>query len=366
MSDVNPTSQPSLPLDAIKVGNRHRKDMGDIPALAKSIDAIGLLQDVVVRPDNTLVAGARRLEAVKLLGWDSVTIKVVHGLEDERKALLAERDENTERKNFTRVEAASIAKSLELKAKVEAKERQRAGGKAAGRGRGKPIGSEKFSEPIAGAGEAQAEIAAIVGMSAPTLAKIEVVIEDGVPALVEAMNKEEVSVDAAAAVATLPAKEQEEVVAKGPRAVKKKAKEVKEANKEKARTASGKIKASIVEAMEDGEFRTVEEITEEASATASQFTNVFKHHKPTAKQPFYFQKNGDGKTARYRLLKTKNFIDPQTSARLAQDLAPLIKAIVKEAKKDRSSISTIALCELAQKIQKIIESPAFASVFVSE
>ena len=56
-------------IDEIKVPSRLRKYMGDIAALSQSIKAVGLLHPVVVDKDNNLIAGARRLEAVKLLGW---------------------------------------------------------------------------------------------------------------------------------------------------------------------------------------------------------------------------------------------------------------------------------------------------------
>ena len=53
----------------IKVGKRHRKDLGDIPAFAEKIKAVGLLAPIVIRPDGkTLMAGERRLKAYKLLG----------------------------------------------------------------------------------------------------------------------------------------------------------------------------------------------------------------------------------------------------------------------------------------------------------
>ena len=38
----------SLPIGRITVGERHRRDLGDIAALAKSIDEIGLLHPVPV------------------------------------------------------------------------------------------------------------------------------------------------------------------------------------------------------------------------------------------------------------------------------------------------------------------------------
>ena len=59
----------SIPLSAIRVGKRHRKDLGDIRFLARSIQEIGLLHPVVIRPEGKLIAGERRLWALKLLGW---------------------------------------------------------------------------------------------------------------------------------------------------------------------------------------------------------------------------------------------------------------------------------------------------------
>ena len=47
---------PQFPIRAIQIGARHRKDMGDIAALAASIDALGLLHPIVVRPDGFLIA----------------------------------------------------------------------------------------------------------------------------------------------------------------------------------------------------------------------------------------------------------------------------------------------------------------------
>jgi ParB family chromosome partitioning protein len=44
-------------IDEIIVGKRHRRDLGDVASLAKSIDAHGLLHPVVVTPDGRLIAG---------------------------------------------------------------------------------------------------------------------------------------------------------------------------------------------------------------------------------------------------------------------------------------------------------------------
>ncbi len=47
----------------IRIGERHRRDLGDVDALAASIAAVGLMHPIVVMPDGTLIAGRRRLEA---------------------------------------------------------------------------------------------------------------------------------------------------------------------------------------------------------------------------------------------------------------------------------------------------------------
>jgi len=48
-------------IDEIVVGERHRRDLGDIDALARSMADPGLLQPIVIRPDDRLLAGHRRL-----------------------------------------------------------------------------------------------------------------------------------------------------------------------------------------------------------------------------------------------------------------------------------------------------------------
>ena len=65
------------PLARIRVGRRFRKDLGDLRALAASIDDVGLLHPVVVTPQGRLIAGRRRLEAVRLLGRSTVAVHVV-------------------------------------------------------------------------------------------------------------------------------------------------------------------------------------------------------------------------------------------------------------------------------------------------
>jgi ParB-like nuclease domain len=51
-----------LPISAVIIGERHRRAMEDIPALASSIKSVGLLQPVVIDSHGTLTAGQRRLK----------------------------------------------------------------------------------------------------------------------------------------------------------------------------------------------------------------------------------------------------------------------------------------------------------------
>jgi N6-adenosine-specific RNA methylase IME4 len=135
--------QARLSIDQVRVGERHRKDMGDIAALAANIAEVGLLHPIVVTPDGTLIAGERRLRAAELLGWTEIPITVV----DLEKIVLGEYAENAFRKQLTPTEAADIADAIEPIEEAAAKERQREAGKERGRGQ---IASGKFPEAIKG------------------------------------------------------------------------------------------------------------------------------------------------------------------------------------------------------------------------
>jgi len=99
----------TMRIDAIRIGERARKDMGDIDGLARSIAEVGLLHPVVVRPDGLLIAGVRRLEACKHLGLVDVAVTVVD-LDNPR---AGERAENVERKDFIPSEAVAIWEATE-------------------------------------------------------------------------------------------------------------------------------------------------------------------------------------------------------------------------------------------------------------
>lgn len=119
-----PAGALTVTVDSIAVGARHRKDAGDLDALAASIDQLGLLQPITVTPDRVLVCGWRRLEAVKRLGWKSIKVWVRSGISDPVTALLAERDENTQRKDYTPLEREALYREIKELLREDAARRQ--------------------------------------------------------------------------------------------------------------------------------------------------------------------------------------------------------------------------------------------------
>lgn len=97
---------------SIQVGPRHRTELGDIKELAASIDRDGLLQPITITPDGVLVCGARRLAAIKQLGWRTVNVWVRSGISDRLGHLLAEQDDNVLHKPLTQLEAAALYREL--------------------------------------------------------------------------------------------------------------------------------------------------------------------------------------------------------------------------------------------------------------
>jgi len=95
----------------IKIGERFRKDLGDLDVLKQSIKDIGLLHPVVVDEGGNLIAGGRRCEAWKQLdrNLNDIPVNVVN-IPD---ALRGEHDENAVRKNFTPSEAVAIWEAME-------------------------------------------------------------------------------------------------------------------------------------------------------------------------------------------------------------------------------------------------------------
>lgn len=111
-------------VDSIRVGYRHRQDLGDLEELIESIRELGLMQPITISPDATLICGARRLAAVKALGWKHVNVWVRSGISTPLERLLAEQHENTMRKPLTPTEAATLYRELKALMAEDAARRQ--------------------------------------------------------------------------------------------------------------------------------------------------------------------------------------------------------------------------------------------------
>lgn len=153
-------SATQIPVADVQVGTRHRRDMGDIVALAQSIAEIGLLHPVVVTPGGQLIAGERRLRAYRELGRERIPATVL----DLAQVVRGEYAENFFRKTFTPSEMADIADALEPAERAAAKERQREHG---GTAPGKHSGEIPLSVP----GRALDQISRVVGADRKTITK---------------------------------------------------------------------------------------------------------------------------------------------------------------------------------------------------
>lgn len=129
----------------IEIGTRHRKDMGDIAGLSRSIEAVGLLHPIVVTPNNTLIAGERRVEAFKVLGWDEIPATII----DIDAIARGERAENQDRKDFLPSEAVAIRGAIIEVERKAANSRMSEGGK----GRKISLPSQSRDKAAAGTGK---------------------------------------------------------------------------------------------------------------------------------------------------------------------------------------------------------------------
>lgn len=109
-------------IEKIKVSDRIRKDFGDIEELARDIDQNGLINPIVLTPDNQLVAGERRLRAHQFLKRQQVDARIME-ISDYEHQLRLEISENEHRKEFTFSERIEWAKRLEEVERIKAKER---------------------------------------------------------------------------------------------------------------------------------------------------------------------------------------------------------------------------------------------------
>lgn len=100
-----------ISIASITVNKRIRDELLELEELSESMKRFGLLNPIILTPDYTLIAGQRRLEAAKLLGWDSIAANIVT-ISDESALLEIEIEENTQRQQFSNEELLRAFKKL--------------------------------------------------------------------------------------------------------------------------------------------------------------------------------------------------------------------------------------------------------------
>lgn len=138
-------------IDDIIVGERVREELGDLTKLAESLKKHGLIHPIVIDEDMRLIAGERRLEAAKMIGWNEIDVVYRTQLTERQKRIL-ELEENLHRKDFSLSEYEKSKRLVEL-AELKAEELRKrptdnqimpTPGKKSGRGRPKKTDSQEI------------------------------------------------------------------------------------------------------------------------------------------------------------------------------------------------------------------------------
>lgn len=185
-----------MPCDQIRVGERHRKDMGDLEVLAASISTVGLLHPPVVTKDGVLICGERRFRAMgDILGWKKIPVIVL----EVSSIVEGEYAENEIRKDFTPSERVAIAKAVE--AEIGSRQGQRTDQRLVG----------NCAQVTSGV-KTRDLAAAKAGFDSPrTYERAKRVVEKAVDQVVAQMDAGDLSISAAAVIAEQPPERQVEI-----------------------------------------------------------------------------------------------------------------------------------------------------------
>lgn len=99
-------------IDSIRVRKRIRKHVTDITELAESMRRHGQLHPITITAKHVLVSGQRRLEAARLLGWQTIDAIVIRA-QDHADRLELELDENVQRSPLSREEVDMAMATIE-------------------------------------------------------------------------------------------------------------------------------------------------------------------------------------------------------------------------------------------------------------
>ncbi|MBW3656429.1 MAG: hypothetical protein KY444_09985, partial [Gemmatimonadetes bacterium] len=193
----------------------------ELQKLADDIQKNRQREPIKIDAEGRVLDGRNRLAACQLAGveplvetWDGKGSPTAYAL-----------SLNLRRRHLDPAQLATVAARAEPLFAAEAAERRRAGAKRGGSAKAK---GKSRANVRASSRRAIDEAAAAVGAKPRSAQHAKKVLADGAPALVKALDAGQVSVSAAAAVATLPVEEQAAVVAAGPAAVATRARTVRE------------------------------------------------------------------------------------------------------------------------------------------
>lgn len=96
----------------IQISKAPMRELGEIKVLADSIAKHGMLHPIVINQHNELIAGRRRLEAAKALGWEEVEVRIVK-TEGDYDRLAKTITENIERKQLNWQEEVQSVEELD-------------------------------------------------------------------------------------------------------------------------------------------------------------------------------------------------------------------------------------------------------------
>ena len=99
-------------ISQIKTNKRVRKKLGDLEPLKDSLRRYGLLNPITLNEKYELIAGERRLQAAKQLGWTNINAVIMNNVSDVEELEL-ELEENNQRKEFTKEELLEGYRRLE-------------------------------------------------------------------------------------------------------------------------------------------------------------------------------------------------------------------------------------------------------------
>ena len=97
---------------SITIKKRIRKDLGDLKPLMESMKKYGQLSPIIINRKYELIAGHRRLESARLLGWHSINAVIVDR-DNEQDKMEMELEENIQRRDLSPEELAEGFSRLE-------------------------------------------------------------------------------------------------------------------------------------------------------------------------------------------------------------------------------------------------------------